>query len=68
MGQALENDTASLCYSNSYDIIGDSAFILNSCMMVSYKKNGYLNVKQLNYNTKLSKSRSYRECIRLVKR
>ena len=26
-------------------------------MMVSYKNNGYLNVKQLNYNTKLSKSR-----------
>ncbi|KAB7508127.1 hypothetical protein Anas_12698 [Armadillidium nasatum] len=33
LGHALQNDTASLCYSNSYDIIGDSAFILKLCMM-----------------------------------
>ncbi|KAL7632701.1 UNVERIFIED_CONTAM: hypothetical protein RMT77_016972 [Armadillidium vulgare] len=57
LGLALENDMASLCYSNSYHIIGDSAFTLKPYMMVPYKDNGYLNAKQLNYNTKLSKSR-----------
>jgi hypothetical protein len=56
-GIKLEDDYISVCYSNRYHIIGDSAFAIKQYIMVPYRDTGNLDAKQLNFNTKLSMTR-----------
>jgi len=57
LGQSL-TETSNIHFpSKYYHIVGDSAFMLHTHVMVPYKDNGALTVSQMNFNKRLSQSR-----------